>query len=178
MNQSNYKAYWVPHTVVRGEAAWWARLKVVVRGEMFIHVWINNDSLRCTQSQKSRSIYYARSRVQRRRCFWMSSRYLSRGSIQGGVCMRRGRDREINHSRLIRKEVIVSTSPNITRTLSTPDKTFSPRWLVMSQTVCHLLCGIGVSHFSGVERREWRGIKSSIPFFFFFKPAPSIQPLQ
>lgn len=83
-----------------------------------------------------------------------------------------GWSREINYTRLIRKEVCFdckSTSPNITQTLSTPAKLFQSGLSCLKLSVTSFV-GSGVSHFPESlwrrGRQERKKKKESCPLTF------------
>lgn len=124
------------------------------QGEMFIHVWINNDSLCCGQSQESDLIYY----TEYKQSFSLLFQYLGQVNTEGKWTLQRDQG-------LLKKRL--SGSPNTPRSLSTLDKLFdlsrlSPRWgWPLFQRVCDRVESNG-------------GIKVLPPYFYHqrwvFKP--------
>lgn len=158
MNQSNYKAYWVLHTVVSRKAAWWEQPKVAVSQCVST---CESIMTRCVIPKVKRATRYILHTVKsRKKEMFFTALPISKPRKYVGRCTMRGDaegwSREINYTRLIRKEgcsdCIKSTSPNITQTLSTPAKLLQSGSSCLKLSVTSSM-EVGLAFFLNLWRR-------------------------
>lgn len=134
------------------------------QGEMFIHVWINNDSLCCGQSQESDLIYY----TEYKQSFSLLFQYLGQVNMEGkwtlqrdqGLLKKKKKERE-RETRRFAKHTAVLINTGQTFRLIRSVTSFPWRWgWPLFQRVCDRVESNG-------------GIKVLPPYFYqlrVFKP--------